>query len=63
MECVICGDPADIDGHPLCRKCVDAPNEVEHLKAKIHRLKVALDDAISRPMGVVPDSAIEFYKA
>ena len=26
------------------------------------RLRTALHDAINRPMGVVPDSAVEFYK-
>ncbi len=30
---------------------------------KINRLLTALHDAISRPMGVVPDSAMEFYDA
>jgi len=26
------------------------------------RLRIALHDAINRPMGVVPDSAVEFYE-
>ena len=30
---------------------------------KIGRLLTALHDAINRPMGVVPDSAVEFYDA
>ena len=30
---------------------------------KFSRLMTALHDAINRPMGVVPDSAVEFYDA
>jgi hypothetical protein len=30
---------------------------------RIERLLTALHDAIRRPMGVVPDSAVEFYDA
>ncbi len=30
---------------------------------KVVRLLTALHDAINRPMGVVPDSAVEFYDA
>ncbi len=33
----------------------------EDLLAEIVALQVALHDAINRPMGVVPDSALEFY--
>lgn len=31
------------------------------LQKEIDELKVALNDAINRPMGVVPDSAMKFY--
>lgn len=32
------------------------------MRSKNERLLEALHDAIDRPKGVVPDSAIEFYK-
>ena len=35
--------------------------QVKDTRAGIRRLRLALGDAIRRPMGVVPDSAGEFY--
>ena len=37
--------------------------EITRLSAENTRLRTALHDAINRPMGVVPDSAEEFYGA
>jgi hypothetical protein len=37
-------------------------DEATTLRSKNERLLEALHDAIDRPKGVVPDSAIEFYK-
>ena len=34
---------------------------VDRLLAENERLRIALADSINRPLGVVPDSAIEFY--
>ena len=36
-------------------------DEIDAYKTMIDRLTTALHDAIARPMGVVPDSALEFY--
>lgn len=36
---------------------------LERLRAENEALKVALHDAINRPMGVVPESAEQFYDA
>ena len=38
-----------------------ARQEIIRLEAENARLRTALHDAINRPMGVVPDSAVEFY--
>ncbi len=32
-----------------------------NLRDKVFRLRIALHDAIRRPLGVTPDSALEFY--
>ena len=39
----------------------DLWNEVKRLREENARLRTAIHDAINRPMGVVPDSAVEFY--
>ncbi len=36
-------------------------DEIARLRAEKERLLIALHDAIRRPMGVTPDSAVEFY--
>ena len=41
------------------RDCMDAI--ANHADEEVKRLKIALQDTIQRPMGVVPDSAGEFY--
>ena len=38
-------------------------SEIKRLETEKKRLLIALHDAIKRPMGVVPDSALEFYDA
>ena len=35
--------------------------EIARISAGLERVKVALHEAICRPMGVVPDSALEWY--
>ena len=39
----------------------DSKQECDALRAENARLCLALHDAIRRPMGIVPDSAVEFY--
>jgi hypothetical protein len=47
------------------KDCVHYPESLtkyyEEVAAENERLRVALHEAITRPMGVVPDAALEFY--
>jgi len=36
-------------------------DDLHDCRAELERVKVALHEAICRPMGVVPDSALEWY--
>lgn len=45
-----------IKGYSACPSC-----EIEMMREEEQQLKQALHDAIRRPMGVVPDSALKFY--
>ena len=44
------------------RESLQNPQQVDKLLQKVQRLEIALHDAINRPMGVVPDIAVEFYE-
>lgn len=49
------------------RLCEAATNKalvriIQETERENARLRTALHDAINRPMGVVPDSAVEFYE-
>lgn len=50
-DCIMCGFGCQ------CRTCINRTP----LSERERRLLIALHDAIRRPMGVVPDSAVEFY--
>jgi len=39
----------------------DLGGRIDELEAENERLRIALHDAIRRPMGVTPDTALEFY--
>lgn len=61
----LCMDCSDTEA---CKVCADALNgalkvinENADLEAENKGLRIALNDAIRRPLGVVPDSASEFY--
>jgi hypothetical protein len=62
MRCRICKKEGYVDGRAECPSCAQLDNfEADELRGMIARLKIALKDAINRPMGVVPESAEEFY--
>ena len=44
------------------RESLQNPQQADKLLQKAQRLEIALHDAINRPIGVVPDSAVEFYE-
>jgi len=43
-----------------CLGCMAKLEIIRHLESRIGKMTIALNDAIRRPMGVVPDSASDF---
>jgi hypothetical protein len=45
------------------RKAMDwAADEIERLRGLLDQATAAVNDCVRRPLGVVPDSAVEFYR-
>ncbi len=63
MKCKICNKEAYLDGRAECSRCarMSEYDDIE-LKKINARLFIALQDAITLPMGVIPSSAEEFLK-
>ena len=63
MKCRICDTAAYLDGRSECPRCATL-SEFDDLKLrKINaRLFIALQDAITLPIVVIPSSAEEFLK-
>ena len=65
MNCPDCGSTVEQTPTGRCDICKspdhDAMNHVGLREEMNQRLLQALHDAIARPKGVVPDSALEFY--
>ena len=56
------GWPAALDEiSRLIERYTDVMFDIRKMGAENARIRIALHDAINRPMGVVPDSAVEFY--
>ena len=49
---------------PMFNRAVDSISHYifKEIESENERLRTALHDAINRPKGVVPDSAVEFYE-
>jgi len=62
IKCKACGKEDYVNGFCECSDCARLyGHNTTKLRGMITRLRRALHDAIERPMGVVPDSAEEFY--
>lgn len=63
LKCRICGREAYVDGRCECARCRRTYYMDDVLLRRENiKLRIALHDAINRPMGVVPESAEEFLR-